>query len=66
MSDRPPLTFEIPAHAIPTDRWVARVNALARKMDDQAASLHPSAWPEMMAADNEKFKCLAAHSKLDE
>jgi hypothetical protein len=32
---------------------------MARDMDEQAASLHPSAWPEAMKMQNEKFKKLA-------
>lgn len=41
------------------DKWVAAVNRLAREMDEKAASLHPTAWKEQMAADNEKFRKVA-------
>jgi hypothetical protein len=41
------------------DRWVASVNRLAREMDEQAASIHLSAWAEVMKAANEKFRKLA-------
>jgi hypothetical protein len=43
-----------------TEKWVARVNNLAREMDEKAASVHPSAWPEMMKAENEKYRKIAA------
>ena len=45
------------------DRWVASINRLARKMDEQAAAIHPSAWPELMKAENEKFRKLAGTTK---
>jgi hypothetical protein len=41
-------------------KWVALVNKMAREMDEKAASVHPSAWPEMMKAENEKYRKLAA------
>ena len=41
------------------DRWVARVNLLAKKMDEEAASIHPSAWTEAMEKENEKFRKIA-------
>lgn len=50
----------------PIARWVKRVNDLARRMDDAAASMHPSAWGEQMAPLNERYRKLAAsgpHSK---
>lgn len=49
-----------------TDEWVARLNALAREMDDQAASLHPSVWPEQMEAVNARYRKLAAVNTCDE
>lgn len=42
------------------EKWVAAVNKLAREMDEQAASVHPAAWPEMMKAQNDRFKKVAA------
>lgn len=43
-------------------RWVAKVNRAAREMDEAAASLHPSAWPEALAPQREAFRKLAARS----
>lgn len=43
-----------------TDRWVARVNKAAREIDETAASIHPSAWPETLQHQREAFKKLAA------
>lgn len=42
-----------------TDEWVARLNALAREMDDLAASLHPTAWAEALRDLNDKWRRLA-------
>ena len=44
------------------DRWVSRCNAMARELDDIAASIHPSVWPEAMKEMSEKFKKLAGSS----
>ena len=41
------------------EEWISSVNRLAREMDEQAASLHPSAWPEAMKEENEKFRKIA-------
>jgi hypothetical protein len=42
-----------------TDAWVARVNKLALEMDELAASMHPSAWPEALKSLREKFEQVA-------
>jgi len=42
------------------DEWVRRVNAQGLKMDAIADSMHPSAWPEALAADRERFRKLVA------
>ena len=42
------------------EKWVGQVNALARDLDESAASLHPSVWPEALAPEMERFKKLAA------
>lgn len=42
------------------DAWVHRVNQLARSLDETAAAMHPSAWPETLRDDIERFKRLAA------
>lgn len=42
-----------------TDRWVAKINRLAAEIDDTAAAMHPSAWPEQLAPQLEQFKQLA-------
>lgn len=42
-----------------TARWVRRLNALARKLDEDAQAIHPSAWAEMLKADTERYKALA-------
>lgn len=41
------------------DAWVRRVNQLARSLDEAGAAIHPSAWPEALGADIERFKRLA-------
>lgn len=43
-----------------TEAWVSKLNALARKLDEDASALHPSAWPEALKADTERWKQLAA------
>ncbi len=48
-----------------TGEWAARLNALGREMDDQAASLHPSAWPEQMEAANTRYRKLASVGTCD-
>lgn len=45
----------------PVAAWVSRVNRLAAEIDATAASLHPSAWPEALAPDSERFRRLAAN-----
>ena len=40
-------------------RWVRRVNESGRKLDEAAASIHPSTWPETLAVDREAWKRLA-------
>ena len=45
------------------EEWVAAVNRLAREMDDKASTIHPSAWAELMKADNEKFRKVAKWAK---
>ncbi|MHB9144688.1 MAG: hypothetical protein ACYC5Y_05055 [Symbiobacteriia bacterium] len=42
------------------DAWVRRVNQAARTLDETAAAIHPSAWPEALHDDMERFKRLAA------
>lgn len=39
--------------------WVHRVNQLCREIDEIAASIHPSAWPEALADLHEKYRRLA-------
>jgi hypothetical protein len=45
------------------DQWVHQVNTLAAEMDEIAASMHPSCWPEALAPYREKYKRLAASGK---
>ena len=40
--------------------WVRKVNDQVRKIDEIAQSVHPSAWPEAMKDDIERFRKLAA------
>ena len=47
------------------DRWVARVNALARDIEERSHSIHPSAWHETFAAQYEAFFKLAQAEKYD-
>lgn len=42
------------------ETWVRRINQLARSLDEAAAAMHPSAWPETLRDDIERFKRLAA------
>lgn len=39
-----------------TEDWVRRLNKLGRELDASAASMHPSAWPEALKRDREKWK----------
>ncbi len=39
--------------------WVARLNRLAREMDEVAVSIHPSSWHEMLAPLREEYRRLA-------
>lgn len=36
--------------------WVARLNRLALELDETAAALHPSAWPEQLKAHLEQYR----------
>ncbi len=42
-----------------TDKWVARLNKLAREIDEDAATIHPSAWKEQLGDLYEKYRKLA-------
>lgn len=42
------------------ERWVARVNRAGAEMDETAAAMHPSAWPEALEPHREAFKKLCA------
>lgn len=42
-----------------TDKWVARLNQLGRKLDDDAACIHPSAWAEQLADARRQWRELA-------
>lgn len=45
--------------------WVQKVNALAREIDEQAASVHPSVWKGVLAPLVEKYqKACAEDSAL--
>lgn len=43
----------------PVETWVRELNALGRKLDEEAASMHPSAWPEVLKADMDRWRELA-------
>lgn len=45
--------------------WVRRLNDLARKLDEDAASLHPSAWSEALGAEMAEWKRLAKAGPKD-
>lgn len=45
------------------DAWVKRINALAKEIDDTAASVHPSAWKEALAPLAEKYAAACASQK---
>ena len=45
------------------DKWVKRINALAKEIDDTAASVHPSAWKEALAPLAEKYAAACASQK---
>jgi hypothetical protein len=44
---------------ITTDKWVHRLNALARQMDERCVGVHPSAWHELTAKLQANFKRMA-------
>lgn len=48
-----------------TEEWVSKLNALARKLDEDAAALHPSAWPEALKHDTERWKRLAKGGPME-
>ena len=48
-----------------TDEWIRRLNALGREMDEIAASLHPSAWHEVLAPYRARWRELAAAETHD-
>jgi hypothetical protein len=49
-----------------TDEWVKQVNRLAREIDEIAASMHPSAWPEQLGELFRKYERLAKVMPDDE
>ena len=48
-----------------TEEWVAAVNQAAREMDEWAASLHPSAWPEALADLRAQYRAIAGANVAD-
>lgn len=57
-----------PQHPAPveeTDRWVQRVTTLAREIDDTAASLHPSAWREVLGPQLLQYRKLAGQGRYE-
>ena len=49
-----------------TKIWVRRLNALAAKIDEYAAVLHPSAWHEQLADLFAEYEALAQRPTLDD
>jgi len=47
------------AEAMTTEKRLARLNRLGQDLDERAASMHPSAWPEALKEDMERWKRLA-------
>lgn len=45
--------------------WVSKLNHMGAEIDAQAASMHPSVWPEALEADFERFRKLAAGGPVD-
>lgn len=43
-----------------TTRWVERLNRLARDLDEDAATMHPSAWSDALGHRMERWRALAA------
>jgi len=41
------------------EKRIARLNRLCRDLDERAASMHLSAWPEALKEDMERWKRLA-------
>lgn len=48
-----------PAERKKTERWAKQVNKLARDLEDQSHAIHPSAWPEALGPDIERYRELA-------
>jgi hypothetical protein len=42
-----------------TNKWVVRINKLARQLDEDAASMHPSVWNEALGDRHEQYRKLA-------
>lgn len=38
-----------------TDRWVRQVNEAARRLEEAASTIHPSAWPEALKDEIERY-----------
>lgn len=49
-----------------TEEWVHRLNTLAAKIEETAASLHPSAWHEQLADLHQAYRELASQPTIDE
>jgi hypothetical protein len=43
----------------PVADWVHKLNKLAAEMDDTAAMIHQSAWPEALRGQSEQYRKLA-------
>ena len=39
--------------------WVSKLNRMAADIEANATAMHPSAWPEALAADHAHFRKLA-------
>jgi len=48
-----------------TDAWVAKLNALGRKLDEWTNVLHPSVWEEQLGDMMQEYRELAAQPTFD-
>ena len=46
--------------------WLRRLNRLAAEIDEQAASLHPSAWSEQLGPMSARWRALARAGPPDD
>ena len=52
-------------HDAALDAWVSKCNRMAAEIESNAAAMHPSVWPEALAADHARFRKLACRGPVE-